>query len=79
MAPLTKIPPIATLIHKHTPYRGQWVIYQEPNLLFNACHEVQQQNGDCKVVEQVSLQSLADAQAFSTYLSSYGWSRVWAA
>ena len=78
MALLYKDPAIATLVHKQTPYRGQWVIYQAANLLFNACHEVQQQNGDCKVVEQISLQSLADAQAFSTYLSNYGWSRVWA-
>ena len=76
MALLYKDPAIATLIHKQTPYRGKWVIYQAPDLLFNACHEVQQQNGDRKVVEQVSLQSLADAQAFSIYLSSYGWSRV---
>lgn len=76
MALLYKDPAIATLIHKQTPYRGQWVIYQAANLLFKACHEVQQHNGERKVVEQVSLQSLADAQAFSIYLSSYGWSRV---
>ena len=76
MALLYKNPAIATLVHKDTPYRGQWVIYQDPNLLFSACHEVEQLNGDRKVVEEVALHSLADAQAFSTYLSSHGWSRV---
>ena len=64
-------------MHKDTPYRGQWVIDQVPNLLFRARHEVEQLNGDRKVVEEVVLHSLADAQAFSTYLSSHGWSQVW--
>jgi hypothetical protein len=76
MALLYKNPAIATLVHKDTPYRGQWVIDQVPNLLFLARHEVEQLNGDRKVVEEVVLHSLADAKAFSTYLSSHGWSRV---
>ena len=54
MALLYKNPAIATLVHKDTPYRGQWVIYQDPNLLFSACHEVEQLNGDRKVVEEVA-------------------------
>ena len=76
MALLYKNPGIAKLVNKQAPYRGQWVIYHHPNHQYRACHEVEQMQGECKVVEHVQLNSLADAQAFSTYLSSYGWSRI---
>jgi hypothetical protein len=70
-------PRIATLKHRATPYRGEWVIYEAANHQYLACHEVVQQRGERKTVEQVSLPSLADAQTFSGYLSSYGWSKEW--
>ena len=70
-------PRIATLKHRATPYRGEWVIYQTANHQFLACHEVPQQRGERKTVEQVPLPSLADAQHFSGYLSAYGWSKDW--
>ncbi|MFM7434822.1 MAG: hypothetical protein ACKO1Q_02325 [Vulcanococcus sp.] len=70
-------PRIATLKHRATPYRGEWVIYQAANHQYLACHEVIQLQGERKTVEQVSLASLADAQQFSGYLSTYGWSKDW--
>jgi len=69
-------PRIAKLIHKKTPYRGEWVIYHDQDRNYGACHEVEQSHGERKVVESIKLQSLAEAQAFSIYLSSHGWSRV---
>lgn len=77
MATLYKNPRIATLIHKQTPYRGEWVIYQYHDQNYGACHEVVQSHGERKVVESLKLKSLAEAQAFSIYLSSHGWSRLW--
>ena len=77
MAILYKNPRIATLIHKQTPYRGEWVIYQYQDHHYGARHEVEQFHGERKVVESLKLKSLAEAQAFSIYLSSHGWSRVW--
>ena len=77
MATLYKKPRIATLIHKQTPYRGEWVIYQYHDHNYGACHEVEQSHGERKVVETLKLKSLAEAQAFSIYLGSHGWSRLW--
>ena len=77
MATLYKNPRIATLIHKQTPYRGEWVIYQYHDHNYGACHEVEQSHGERKVVENLKLKSLAEAQAFSIYLGSHGWSRLW--
>jgi hypothetical protein len=77
MALLYKSPAIATLVHKETPYRSQWVIDQVPDLFFSTCHEMEQLNGERKVVKKVALYSLAHARMFSTYLSSHGWSQVW--
>jgi len=76
MALLYKIPAMTRLMHKQMPYRGEWVINLRPDLLVHACHEVQQMNGDRKVVENLTLNSLADAQAFSAHLRSFGWSRI---
>ena len=77
MATLYKNPRIATLIHKQTPYRGEWVIYQYHDHNYGACHEVEQSHGERKVVETLKLKSLAEAQAFSIYLGSHGWGRLW--
>ena len=77
MAMLYKRPRIATLKHRETPYRGEWVIYQYANHEYTACHEVDQMKEGRKTVESVALKSLAEAQAFSGYLSGYGWSKVW--
>ena len=77
MATLYKNPRIATLIHKQTPYRGEWVIYQYHYHNYGACHEVEQSHGERKVVETLKLKSLAEAQAFYIYLGSHGWSRLW--
>jgi hypothetical protein len=77
MATLYKNRRIATLIHKQTPYRGEWLIYQYHDHNYRACHEVEQSHGERKVVETLKLKSLAEAQAFSIYLGSHGWSRLW--
>ncbi len=77
MATLYRNPRIATLVHKQTPYRGQWIIYHDPDHQYQACHEVEQQHGERRIVESLTLRSLAEAQAFSGYLISYGWSRLW--
>lgn len=68
---------IATLRHRATPYRGEWVIYQAPSYHYLACHEVVQMQGVRKTVEQVTLKSLAEAQSFSSYLTAHGWSKDW--
>lgn len=49
MATLYKKPRIATLIHKQTPYRGEWVIYQYRNHNYGTCHELEQSHGERKV------------------------------
>lgn len=77
MTTLYRNPRIATLVHRQTPYRGQWVIYQDSEHHYQACHEVEQFHGKRKIVESLMLDSLAEAQTFSTYLSSYGWTCVW--
>lgn len=77
MATLYRNPRIATLVNKQTPYRGQWIIYHNPDHHYQACHEVEQSQGEWKVVESIKLLSLTEAQAFSTYLRSYGRSRQW--
>ncbi len=77
MTSINRTPRIATLVNKQAPYRGRWIISQSPDLAYDASHEVEQNHGSVKVVEQLSLRSLADAQQFTAYLSSYGWSRLW--
>lgn len=77
MTTIYKNPRIATLVNKQAPYRGRWIIYQCQDLLYDACHEVEENHGSVKIVERLSLSSLADAQQFALYLSSYGWSRLW--
>ena len=77
MATPCRDPRIATLVHKQTPYRGRWIIYHDTDHQYQACHEVEQQHGERRIIESLKLRSLAEAQAFSVYLSSYGWSRLW--
>lgn len=77
MAMLYRNPRIATLVHKQTPYRGQWIIYHDTDHQYQACHEVEQQHGEWRIVESLTLKSLVEAQAFSINLRSYGWSRLW--
>ena len=67
-------PRLATMIHQATPYRGEWIIVQDADRHYIAKHEVKQAQGDRKLVERIPLKSLAEAQAFSIYLSSHGWS-----
>ena len=68
-------PLLATMVHQETPYRGQWSIVKETSLQYVARHEVEQPQGQRKLVEHLSLKSLAEAEAFSIYLCSHGWSR----
>lgn len=68
---------IATLKHRATPYRGEWVIDAADNLEYIARHEVESSPGRRKTVETVALKSLAEAQTFSGYLGAYGWIKVW--
>jgi hypothetical protein len=70
-------PRLATMIHQATPYRGEWIIVQDADRHYIAKHEVKQAQGDRKLVERIPLKSLAEAQAFSIYLSSHGWSHQW--
>ena len=77
MQSVYKNPKIATLKHRATPYRGEWIIYVSENCQYLACHEVEQARGVRKTVEQIALKSLAEAQSFSGYLGAYGWMRVW--
>jgi hypothetical protein len=70
-------PRLATMIHQATPYRGEWIIVQDADRHYIAKHEVKQAQGDRKLVERIPLNSLAEAQAFSIYLSSHGWSHQW--
>ena len=72
-------PLLATMVHQRTPYRGQWTIVKDTSHHYIARHEVEQPQGQRKLVEHISLQSLAEAEAFSIYLSSHGWSRQWQA
>jgi len=53
-------PQIATLIHKQTPDRGEWVIDQDQDHNNGACHEVEQSRGERKVVEVLKRESLAE-------------------
>ena len=77
MDTIYRTPKIATLQHRCTPYRGEWIIYQFANDGYKAVHEVPQQNGERKAVESISLASLADAQSFTGFLGSRGWHRIW--
>ena len=70
-------PRIATLKHRATPYRGEWVIDAADNLDYVAHHEVEESQGTRKTVESVPLKSLAEAQTFSGHLGAYGWVKVW--
>jgi hypothetical protein len=72
-----RTPRLATLIHQATPYRGEWIILQNADRQYTARHEVEQAHGERKVVELISLKSLSEAQAFSIYLSTHGWSQQW--
>lgn len=72
-----KTPKIATLQHRATPYRGEWVIYAAENLEYVARHEVLEPRGERKIVESIALRSLAEAQTFTGYLGAYGWVKVW--
>lgn len=76
MDSIYRTPRLATLHHRATPYRGEWIIYQYANREYRAIHEVPQLNGERKAVESVSLSSLAHAQSFSGYLACHGWQRA---
>jgi hypothetical protein len=70
---------IASLKHRSTPYRGEWNIHaSHTHDSFTALHEVMQADGLPKVVEKIHLQSLTQAQTFTSYLISHGWQRTWA-
>jgi hypothetical protein len=72
-------PKIANLKHRSTPYRGEWTIHASSiRDSFTAIHEVTQADGKLKVVEQICLQSLSQAQTFTSYLISHGWQHTWA-
>ena len=71
-------PRIASLKHRSTPYRGEWNIHaSHMQNSFTALHEVMQADGRPKVVEKIHLQSLTQAQTFTSYLISHGWQRTW--
>lgn len=72
-----RTPRVATLIHQATPYRGEWVIIENADRHYIARHEVEQAHGERKVIELIPLESLSEAQAFTIYLSTHGWSRQW--
>jgi hypothetical protein len=67
-------PLLTIMVHQETPYRGQWIIVKDTSLQYIDRHEVEQHQGERKLVERISLKSLAEAEAFSTYLCSHGWS-----
>lgn len=71
-------PKIANLKHQSAPYRGEWNIHAScVHDSFTAFHEVMQPDGLPKVVEQICLPSLSQAQTFTSYLVSHGWQRTW--
>ncbi len=79
MSVTNSYPTIANLKHRSTPYRGEWNIHaSNVHDSFTAIHEVTQADGKPKVVEQICLESLSQAQTFTSYLISHGWQHSWA-
>ena len=77
MNTIDKQPKVATLQHRATPYRGEWVIDAAADHHYTACHEVEQLKGDHKIVERFTFRPLSEAQTFSGDLRSHGWSKIW--
>jgi len=59
---------------KQVQSRGSWVIY--PSLTeigFSACHEIQNEKQEPKIIEEIFLKTIIDVRTFYLNLIQHGW------
>ena len=77
---LPSMPKTAGILHllvlkdKQVPSRGSWVVYPSfTEIGFTACHEIQNDRQEPRVMEEICLRTIIDVRTFCSNLIRHGW------